>query len=95
MNKLNNKDIKDQINQISKDIYNNTQSAFSDLEKIKLICINIKISVGKLGDNPEARALSTIGDIITESVNKIEAYTMDIKESSKRIGNIISEVYDE
>lgn len=82
----------DEINEISKEIFKGTQLAFSDLEKIKLICINIKISVGKLGDNPEARALSTIGDIITEAVDKIEEYTKKGRDASKQIGKIINNV---
>lgn len=89
---MDNKEIQQQVNEISKEIFKGTQLAFRDLEKIKLICLNIKISVGKLGDNPEARVLSEIGDIITEAVNKIEEYTNGGKEASKQIGQLINKL---
>jgi hypothetical protein len=89
---MTNKEIQSQINEISKDIYNGTQLAFSQLEVIRLICLNIKISVGKIGDNPEVRALSTIGDIITESIDKIEEYTKGGRDASKQIAQLLEQL---
>ena len=68
---MNNKEIKNELDKLSLNLFNGTQNAFYELETIKRICMNIKISVAHLGNSPDTRALSQIGDIIIESVNKI------------------------
>lgn len=89
---MDNKEIQQQINEISKDIFSDMQLSFNQLEQIKLICLNIKISVGKIYDNPESKALSAIGDIITEAVNDIERYTKKGRDASKQIGQLINQL---
>lgn len=89
---MDNKEIQQQINNITKQLSKGNRIVFRDLETIKLICINVKISVAKLGDNPEAKALSEIGDIITEAVNKIEEYTNKGEEIYKQIEQLINQL---
>lgn len=63
-----------------------------------MIVINIKIAVARMGDNPEAKALSKTGDIISESlvdmihkIDNLENSTFEIKEMSKDIKEIMNE----
>lgn len=76
-----------QLDILSKEIWEHSTKGFEELERIKLTLINIRISVAKL-DNAEARALDTIADYITHSIDSLEKGTYRLKEISKEIRDI-------
>lgn len=93
MNEINETNsIKERLNEMTLKMYSGTQLAFNDLETIKAIAFTLRVSVARLGDNPDTRALAKVADIITESINKIEGYTKDARDLSKQMGVVINQI---
>lgn len=70
------------IQQVTKHL----KSTYKDLKSIEMPLFNIRINVAKIGDTPEARALSVIDEDILKSVRKLEEkikFMIDIMEELK------------
>ncbi|MBB6219032.1 uncharacterized protein YtpQ (UPF0354 family) [Anaerosolibacter carboniphilus] len=80
---------KDKMNEDSKRIWKGATDVFIDLERLRMVILNIKISVAKV-NTEEHRALSTIADYLAESIDRIEEKTKEIRELSKSIGKEIN-----
>ena len=91
---MNNNNIYNEIDKLSIDIFNGATSAFSQLEVLKVIVLNLKISVAKLPQSADTRALSEIGDIMTRAINEIELMTKGGRDVSKEIGKLVKLLKD-
>ncbi|MBB6215453.1 hypothetical protein HNQ80_001542 [Anaerosolibacter carboniphilus] len=81
---------KTKLNDYSKRIWQESVNVFTDLEHLRLAILNIKISVAKI-DSGEHRALATVADYLSDSIDSIEAKTGRIRDLSKHIGREINQ----
>lgn len=74
------------IDELSKLLWNGSDKAFQDLEQLRVIVINLKITLAHLQDNPDVRALNQVATIIESSIKNLEQITYSVKEIAKEIG---------
>ena len=74
----------EKINDLTKELWEESVKSFVELEKIKLTLINIKISVAKI-NSTEKNVLSIVADRIAEAIDEVESYTGRIKDIAKEI----------
>jgi hypothetical protein len=89
---LSNKEIQSQINEISKGIFNGAVNIYENLEQLKMIVFNLKLTCARIPETPDTRALSKISDIMKESIDKMELDTQIGKNASKHIGQLINQL---
>ncbi|AKL95565.1 hypothetical protein CACET_c21180 [Clostridium aceticum] len=77
-----------EIDNYTKDLWQNAVDIFDGLEKIKMTLVNIKISVAKMDNSEEARVMNAIASYIENSIDSIEEKTQFIRNISKEIGVI-------
>ncbi|AOY77392.1 hypothetical protein [Clostridium formicaceticum] len=77
-----------EIDNYTKDLWQNAVDIFDGLEKIKMTLVNIKISVAKMNNSEEARVMNAIASYIESSIDSIEEKTEYIRNISKEIGII-------
>lgn len=76
-----------QLDDLSKEIFNTSTSLFEDMNKINLTLINIRISVAKI-DSGESKALDTIADHIARSLDAMKEKTKRLKDISKEVRDV-------
>jgi hypothetical protein len=92
LSNITNKEIQEEINKITKLQFAEAIKAFNSMESIRLILINIRICVSKLGNSPDVLALSETANIIEKAIIELEDSSKGIKDSSKLIGNLINQL---
>lgn len=80
-----------QIDELSKDIWKGTQLAFSELERLKMIVLNLQITCAHLPETPDTRALDKTAEIMKDAIVKIEEYTKQGRDLAKLIGKVNNE----
>ena len=79
------------IDELTKELFTRSTEAFSEIRKLEMLIINIKISTAKMGNNPEDRALAATGDIIEKALIELESSTKSVRDSAKEIGKLNKE----
>ena len=79
------------INELTIGLFDGATKAYDDLERLKMLTINIRISVARMADNPDARALAQVADIFAESIENLEENTKVVREGAKEIGRLNKE----
>lgn len=80
---------KNKLNEYSKQIWEDSTNVFTDLERLRMAILNIKIAVAKI-DTEDHRALSTIADYLAHSIDNIELKTKEIRDLAKEAGKEIN-----
>jgi len=89
---MTNKEIQSQINESTKDIYNGAVGVYENLEQLKMIVFNLKLTCARIPETPDTRALSKIADIMKESIDKMELGTQCGRDASKYISQLINQL---
>lgn len=78
----------ERIDYLSKALWSGSIETFQEVETIRLILLNMKITVAKMSSNPDARALDRVSDIIEEAILKLEKRTLEVRDVAKEIGKL-------
>jgi len=81
------------IDELTKTLWNGAVKSFQDLEQLRIIILNLKITLAHLQDNPEIRALNQIATIIEDAVKNLENTTYQAKEIAKENKGAIKEMF--
>lgn len=79
------------IDELTKRLFDGSTKAFEELKRLELIIMNVKIATARLGDIPDARALSKTGDIINSALIGLESTTKSVRDISKEIAKLNKE----
>lgn len=81
-----------EIEQLCNLLIEGSNKTYNDIEQIRIILINLKITIAKLQDPPEVRALNKTGDTIEEVLINFERTSKRVGEIAHKIKEINSEV---
>lgn len=85
-------EIQKQIDELTKKLHKGSVDAYKQLETIRTITFNIKILVAHLAETDSTRGLDKIGDILNDSLLRLENSTESVKEISKEIAELNKQV---
>lgn len=73
------------INELTQKLQKGAVKSYNDLEQLRIIVLNLKITLAHLSNTPETRALNQIASIIENSIRNLENITHQVKEIAKEI----------
>jgi hypothetical protein len=79
------------IDELTIELWKNSVNIFEELRRLQMLCLNIRISVARIGDIPDARVLAKSGEILVESLKELEHNTETIRNLSKLIAQLNKE----
>lgn len=79
--------VNEEIEMLTKAIWQDAVNTWEELQKIRCTLINIKISVARI-DSREAAALKAVADQLEEAISGISKNTGRIRDNAKQIGTV-------